>query len=302
MGRTNPPSRQIVAERNRETSRRGSGSFASGTHGTRGGRDEEKRPKSRIKLPYVIAITVAVLAIIAAVIYVVFINTNVFEIREIEFEGTDHLTTSEVSALVTVPQGTTLLTVNADSIVKSLKRDAWVKSVDVKREFPDKLVISVTERKIGAIVEIPMGQKQTIQDWAISEDGMWLMAIPKRNSELGSKISDQIYEDADNVMHITEVPYGVEPEIGSYTTDGSVITALDIIFNMTTKLADQVSVVEAPDIDSVMLILDNGIEIAFGDAENIREKERICLQIIEDNPSVVYINVRVPDRPTWRAA
>lgn len=274
----------------------------SGGRHSRTTRGKEERPNSRIKLPYVIAITVVLLAIVAAVIYVVFINTNVFEIREIEFEGTDHLTTKEVAALVTVPQGTTLLTVNSDSIERSLKRDAWVKSVDVKREFPDKLVITVTERKIGAIVEIPMGQKQNIQDWAISEDGMWLMAIPARNSELGSKLSEQIYDDADNVMHITDVPYGVEPEIGSYTTDGSVITALDIIFNMTTTLADQVSVVEAPDVDSVMLILDSGVEIAFGDSDNIREKERICLQIIQENPSVVYINVRVPDRPTWRAA
>ena len=37
-------------------------------------------------------------------------------------------------------------------------------------------------------------------------------------------------------------------------------------------------------------------------AEDIRDKERIVLQIMADNPGKVsYINVRVPDRPTWRA-
>ena len=40
----------------------------------------------------------------------------------------------------------------------------------------------------------------------------------------------------------------------------------------------------------------------FGTAEDIRDKERIVLQIMADNPGKVsYINVRVPDRPTWRA-
>lgn len=42
--------------------------------------------------------------------------------------------------------------------------------------------------------------------------------------------------------------------------------------------------------------------MAFGPAQSIREKERVCLQILNDNPGkVAYINVRVVDRPTWRS-
>ena len=50
-----------------------------------------------------------------------------------------------------------------------------------------------------------------------------------------------------------------------------------------------------------MLTLESGIEIAFGPAEDIREKERVCLKVIEEHPGVVYINVRTVDRVTWRA-
>ena len=35
---------------------------------------------------------------------------------------------------------------------------------------------------------------------------MWLMAIPDQDSELGQSISQQIYEDAASVLHITDVP------------------------------------------------------------------------------------------------
>lgn len=49
---------------------------------------------------------------------------------------------------------------------------------------------------------------------------------------------------------------------------------------------------------STCLTLDNGIEIAFGTAEDIRDKERIVLQIMADNPGKVsYINVRRPRPP-----
>ena len=50
------------------------------------------------------------------------------------------------------------------------------------------------------------------------------------------------------------------------------------------------------------ITLESGVEIAFGPAQSIREKERVCLQILNDNPGkVAYINVRVVDRPTWRS-
>ena len=80
------------------------------------------------------------------------------------------------------------------------------------------------------------------------------------------------------------------------------LNALSIINGLTTDLADNVKTVTATDEESTQLTLKNNVEIAFGTADNVREKERICNQIMEERPSVVYINVRVPDRPTWRAA
>ena len=48
-------------------------------------------------------------------------------------------------------------------------------------------------------------------------------------------------------------------------------------------------------------MLNNGVEVAFGKAENIRDKERVILKILEDNPDgVAYINVRIVENPTWR--
>ena len=235
----------------------------------------------------ILAAVVLTLAIGAAVLYF----SDAFRIEEVKVEGVEHLTTAEMEALAGVPSGTTLLRV-----------DAGVKSVTVNRVFPNTLQIVITERTVAAVVEVPTQSATSTQPWAIASDGMWLMAIPDQDSELGQSISQQIYEDAASVLHITDVPYGTSPETGAFCTDENVNNALDIVAGMTTSLADQVVLVKATDAESTKLTLDNGVEIAFGKAEDIREKERVCLEIMEQNPgSVAYINVRVVDRPTWRA-
>lgn len=90
--------------------------------------------------------------------------------------------------------------------------------------------------------------------------------------------------------------------MGTYCSDESVLNALDIVSGMTTELADRVKTVYADGVEETRLVLDNNIEIAFGAAENIRDKERVCLQIMEQHPdSVVYINVRDVANPTYRA-
>lgn len=243
-----------------------------------------------------------VIGAIIAVLLALFVvsRTDAFTIEEVTFTGADHLTYEEATALVSIPAGTTLLNVDAGSIEASLMRDSWVQGVEVKRVFPSTLEVVVTEREVAAIVEIPMGTKQTIQNWAISPEGIWIMAIPNKDSEVGQKISPRIYEDVENVIHITGVEVGLVPEMGTECTDANVNNALKIITGLTTELADQIKSVTAADPDSTVVTLKNNIEISFGRADNIREKERVCLDIMKNNPTVVKINVRVVERPTWK--
>ena len=247
-------------------------------------------------------IVALVLVCVLGITYAALYFSGAFAITSVKVNGADHLTNDEMAILAAVPQGTTLLNVDTSSVANSVDRDAWVADVSVNRIFPDTLEINVTEREIAAIVEVAADNAKVTQMWAIASDGMWLMEIPARDSELGATISPQIYEDADRVLHITGVPFGLTPEVGTYCADGNVNNALAILDGLSTELAEQVKTVTATDAASTCLTLDNGIEIAFGTAEDIRDKERIVLQIMADNPGKVsYINVRVPDRPTWRA-
>lgn len=266
----------------------------------REGRREAAR-KSR-SVAFKVLVALALVAVLGGGTYAGLYFSNTFAIEAVNVTGADHLTTEEMGVLAAIPQGTTLLNVDAAAIENSVVRDAWVADVKVHRVFPNTLEIAVTERKIAAVVEVVADNAKTTQMWAIASDGMWLMEIPAQDSELGQSISPQIYEDAANVLHIKNVPFGLTPEVGTYCTDGNVNNALAILDGLSTNLAEQVKTVSATDAASTQLTLENGIEIAFGTADDIREKERICLEIMAEHPDkVAYINVRVPDRPTWRA-
>ena len=249
---------------------------------------------------FIVLIVVMVLAIGWAVLY----NSDAFKIENVTVKGVEHLTSSEMSQLADVDMDSTLLRVDADTIKARLMQNAWVQDVTINRVFPDTLEIVVTERTITAIVEVPGADAKSTKQWAIASDHMWLMPIPSKDSEAGKATSEKIYEDADSVLHITDVPYSTRDNasIGSYCTDDTVNNALDIVAGMTTELADQVVQVSATSAEETKLVLDNGVEIAFGKAENIRDKERVILEILEENPdSVSYINVRSVSKPTWRA-
>lgn len=265
-------------------------------------REQRNKRARRSYRRYVIRFVVAVVLLVALVVGAIGLYySDAFTIETITVTGVEHLTASEMEQLANVQEGTTLLRVDTSEIEERLLEDAWVEEVTVKRSFPDTLEIIVTERTIAAVVEVPSEDASTTQDWAIASDGMWLMPIPDEDSEAGQNTSSAVYEDAASVLRITDVSYGVDPEVGTYCTDDSINNALDIILGMTTELADQVESVQATEADSTTLILESGIEIVFGEAEDIRDKERVCLEIMEEYPEVVYINVRVVDSPTWRA-
>ncbi len=264
--------------------------------------DTAERAKKASRVPLIVIGSIVCVIIITVVALFLMSRTDALEIESVDIKGADHLTQQELNALASIPQGATLLNVDSDSIIKSLMRDSWVESVDVNRVFPSTLEIIIHEREVGAVVEVPSGNTQTIQNWLLSKDAVWLMALPNRESEVGSQISERIYEDAEAALHITNITYGVRPEMGSACTDEPVLNAISILTGLTTELADRIKTVKAEDVEATSLILDSNVEIAVGSANNIREKELICLDILEDNPKVVYINVRVPDRPTWKSA
>ena len=248
-----------------------------------------------------IVLGVATLAAIV-LIYVALYFGGAFPVTQVTVNGAEHLTNEEVAELAAVPSDSTLLRVDTAGIVSRLESNAWVESAGVTKIPFGTLQLDVRERTIQAVVEVTSKDGSSIENWAISSDNVWLMKIPDRNTDEGSKISEAVYNDADSALKITGVPYGIEPVAGARCTDDNVNNAIDIISGLSDNLASQVKTVEASGTESTTLTLQSGVQIAFGDADDVRDKERVALSLLEEYPdSIAYINVSTPTRPTWRS-
>jgi cell division protein FtsQ len=74
-------------------------------------------------------------------------------VRETVVKGCKELTEKDILSLAAVRAPTNLLTINRDAIARRIRGNPWVQEVFVGREFPDRLVILVRERKAVALIE-----------------------------------------------------------------------------------------------------------------------------------------------------
>lgn len=250
----------------------------------------------------VAGIVVVILLLVVGIGGFALANSGTFTIKQVTASGVTHISEDEMTELAAIPEGATLLNVDTNGIASRLTSNPWVQSVVVERVFPDTINLNVTERTISAVVSITVDETNTTERWLLSSDGMWLMELPDQDSEEGEAISDEIYEEAEQALEITDIPYGSSPEVGEYCDNSNVENALAIIDGMTTELADQVTTVSAASSTSTTLTLENGVEIVLGDSEDIRDKERVCLELLSKyEGEISYINVSVVNEPVWRS-
>lgn len=74
-------------------------------------------------------------------------------VRETVVKGCKELTEKDILSLAAVRSPSNLLTINRDAIARRIRGNPWVQEVFVGREFPDRLVIWVRERKAVALIE-----------------------------------------------------------------------------------------------------------------------------------------------------
>ena len=107
----------------------------------------------------------------------------------------------------------------------------------------------------------------------------------------------------EQTTRLTEVSRTVRPVVGESVSDGGLSNALAIINGLSAELRLQIQHISAPDRVRTTLTLTNNVSIAFGAAEDIAAKEQVIKALLaEHQGKITYINVRVPDRATYRAA
>ncbi|NLY10007.1 MAG: FtsQ-type POTRA domain-containing protein [Tissierellia bacterium] len=105
---------------------------------------ERKEPKRRKKPNHVVRLLSAI-ALIGA-IFIFLFNAPLFDVTKIQVVGNEKIRTSEIIDAARISNGSNIFSLSRKSVADRILQVAYVKDVNIKKSFPNKVVIEVEER------------------------------------------------------------------------------------------------------------------------------------------------------------
>jgi cell division protein FtsQ len=223
---------------------------------------------------YLLAIVVAV-AVVAGTIWAVWFSSWL-AVKSVDVEGVDAaasaqeltpLTADAVRKAAAAPMGTPLVRVDLGAIRSRVLALAAVRSVDVTREWPDKILVRVTEREPVAVVQ--MGGK--------------LQALDADGVVFGS------YAKAPAGMPLVQTPSG--------TSATALSEAAKVAAALPASVASRVDHVSVATVDEISLVLDGGRSVVWGSAADSDVKAQVLAALLKARPHATAYDVSVPGQP-----
>jgi cell division septal protein FtsQ len=87
-------------------------------------------------------------------IYVHLLEDPYFRVREVEVEGGQKIPKETLRSLTVVEGMPNLFSVELKEVVKRLESHPWIEQVQVKKVFPNKILIQIEEKKPMAIIQL----------------------------------------------------------------------------------------------------------------------------------------------------
>lgn len=250
------------------------------------------------RIAIVVVGVLAALVVAGVIVVSVLARTSAFTIQSIDTQATDHLTAENIARLAKVERGATLLNIDTDTVEQNLEKNPWVGSVRIRREFPDRLRIEVTERRVSYVVAMASGSVA----WYLGEGNVWIEPV-KLDVADNDSVVDAALAMADSLgaVLITDVPPSVSPVAGAQSTDDAIEAVMSLQEQFSADFSSQVASYSAPSADNISCVLKSGVEVSLGSTSNVDSKEAVVKGIVEQYPGkVTYINVRVPSDPSYR--
>ena len=241
-------------------------------------RDRRRRAIARRRIGLGMLIAAAVVAVIWGLVELW--TAPLLPVTKIQIEGASRLSTESVLASAAIPAGTTLPKLPTAEIVLRLTENPWIARASLSRSLPGTVKISIVERKPAAVVDAgPAGP------WLVSEDGYW--------------IAPRSAQDTEALITIRDVPVAV-PGAGTQAKSEELKNALAVVSGLSPELRARVGSISAATVDKTALLLKDDIQVFLGSAEDLSTKDELVRKILAKEKKLVYINVRVISRPTWR--
>ena len=187
----------------------------------------------------------AVVGVVAAAAWAL-LGSRFLVVRSVAVNGTHVVPKSEVLAAADIPNGLPLMRVNTGAVASRIERIAQIQSASVTRDWPDHIVITVTERT-------PV--------FAVASGGTFDLVDPTGVT----------------VRQVAKAPRGMPRFVTSQTLlhNPGVAAAASVLRSLPPSMARQVKSVTVPNLDAVTLHLADGVTVDWGSAGQTTEKAHV---------------------------
>jgi cell division protein FtsQ len=212
---------------------------------------------------------VLLLALVAGGVWLVYFSSYL-AVHGVAVAGEHQLSAAEIERAAAVPTGEPLATADLDRIRARIEALAPVRSADVTRQWPDHVLVTVTEREPVAVVSIG-GQLR-----GLDEEGVVFRDFAQAPPDL-----PRIETAADTGTDALR--------------EGALVVAA-----LPGDLAARVDHVDVETVDEITLELRDDRRVVWGSSAESDLKSRVLAGLIAAVPDAAAYDVSVPGQPTTR--
>ena len=111
-------------------------------------KEKAKRRKSKTLIKFILLILIIIGITIFAMI------SPIFNIKEIKIKGNEAINSETIISLSKVQEGQNIFRIVKKDIISNIKDNQYINSVEIKRELPGTLEITVEERKVNYQIQV----------------------------------------------------------------------------------------------------------------------------------------------------
>jgi len=220
---------------------------------------DRKIKKKRTRL-----ITIIILLVIS-IFFILYTRTSFFHISAIEVYGNEKIKDDKLILASGIMIGENIFKISLKMAEENILLHPYIKNVDIKRKLPDKIEISVDERKEIAVIDYAGSYIY------VDEEGIIL-------NILSEKDNSQIVEI--NGIEISNPRVSQKVEFNNEQIGDNILELLNESRKL--GLSNSITTISVDENNKVTFHLDDGGEVAFGTLDDVKYKLNFLVSILKE--------------------